>query len=440
MFKTFAKKKKDNFLSYGIDELNDGYQGEQEEIYRIDRNASNRENKMAKEYKLDIPLNFLENYFFHTLDTQEFNNVKEQLSNTLEKNEHYFLDLGADPKEIVQLESEVKLAQTPGIFDTVLERLYNFGNKYGIWFENSMQKGSAVTPARVFHKLLTAWKTADSPNWVPKIDRELENVSIEFSDSTRMSIFDDTSVDTFLSKSSIKASKNRPKKLKTMSLTGYQIGLFQHLHSKLGDYHTDLSTMEKLADSGYKIAAETILDTHVTKGQKIKSSGKVSFDVLAKHLDDYNLQLGHSIYSDTDVIIFKTSENVPSDGTDSEMTNDKELLLINATVTALKNRGFDVTAEDYVEWLTGSYTTNEGAERFNEIVIELLGEKIYHVFKRLNVLNAKLRFELGVGPPYVDGVDLTMDPEFSDVPEIDGCPIQSGDPVVVYVMNLDNIL
>lgn len=435
------KKKKDNFLSYGIDELNEVSQGEQEEIYRLDRNTAGKGYKMAREYKLDIPLNFLEKYFFNTLDSQEFNNVKDELVNTLEKNEHYFLDLGADPREIVQLESEIKMSQTPGIFDTALERLYEFGNKYGIWFENTLMKGAAVNPSRVFYRLLQAWKTADSPNWVPKIDRALENVSIEYSDGTKMSIFDDKSADLFTSKLSFKARKKQSAKLKTMPYTAYQIGLFQYLNSKLGNYHADLRTMEKLAENGYKISAEIILDKQLVEGSKIKGFTKISFDILAKHLDDYNTSLGHSLYSGTDVIIFKTSDNIPSQGTDSEKTQDEELLLINTTVTALKNRGFDITAEDYIDWMAGNYaTTSEGASRCDRVVLSLLTEKVYNIFKGLNVLNAKLRFELGVGPPYVDGIDVSINPEFSNVPEVEGCPIQSGEPVVVYTVDLGNIV
>ncbi len=677
---TFAKKKKDSPLGYGIDELKEISQGDQEEIYRIDRNSAKsykywvtpnddiinigdelhnewamsnqgrdayqlhqdgwiritddqlftageiyfdlpsltpidlkrvdfifnevpdlmrfpittisygkdtieldtaevlkrgtvsalkrhqRETKMA-EKRVEIPMMFLNKYFGQTLDTQAFNGIRDAVANVVEKNEHYFLDLGAEPREIVQLESEIKMASTPGILDTALEKLYSFGEKYGIEFKSDMQKGSAVTPSRVFHKLLQAWKTASSPTWVPKIDRALENVSIEFNDGTRMSVFDDNGVNMFLKANKKKAYKEfnkmwidpsgkkytvsgsethddvisdiaevpddedgtdylinegwirkgestdgllyfsifgtdpvhieklqnyldsepelldrnltieidfgpsgsdrisfstdavakkglasvvktyfrevimaskKSKKIKTISSSGYQVGLLSHLNNKLGQFYTDLSTMDRLAESGYKIAGETILDSHLLQGNTRKTSGnKVDFDILAKHLDDYNASIGHSLYSDTDVFIFKISENIPSEGTDEEKKQDEELLLINATVTALNNRGFEVTAEDYIEWMTGSLTTNEGAERFTEVVLSLLTEKVYNVYKQLNLLNAKLRFELGVGPPYVDGVDLSINPEFSNVPEVDGCPIQPGEPPSVFVMNVE---
>lgn len=400
-------------------------------------------NSASKEKRVEIPMMFLNRYFGQTLDTQQFNGIRDAVANVLEKNEHYFLDLGAEPREIIQLESEIKMAQTPGILDTALENMYSFGKKYNIEFKSDMQKGAAVTPSRIFHKLLTAWKSAGSPNWVPKIDRALENVSIEFNDSTKMSIFDDTSVDMFLAEHHNifnKTSVKKTSRVKTISYSGYKLELFAHLTKKLGDYHTDLSTMEKLAENGYRIAAEIILDTHILKGKKIKSDRKIDFDTLANHIDEYNNSIGHSIYSDTNVVILKTSENIPSEGTDSENIADEELLLINSTVTALKNRGFDVTAEDYIEWMTGACTTNEGVERFNQVVIDLLTEPVYTVYKRLNTVNAKLRFELGVGPPYVDGIDLSINPEFPNVPEVDGCPIQSGDPIVVYTVDIEGII
>lgn len=401
-----------------------------------------RETKMA-EKRVEIPMLFLNKYFGHTLDTQAFNGIRDAVANVLEKNEHYFLDLGAEPREIVQLESEIKMASTPGILDTALEKLYSFGDKYGVEFKSDMQKGSAVTPSRVFYKLLQAWRTASSPTWVPKIDRALENVSIEFNDGTRMAIFDDKSVDTFLSKEQITASKKKPNKVKKISYNDYKTNLIKYLFNKLGNYSVDSDDLEKLNECGYHMAAGILEERQVIFNKSVKSKDafkEMPFNAFMKIVEDYNRSIGHSLYSDTDIIILKTSDNIPSQGTDSEKKADEELLLINSTVTALKNRGFDASAEDYIEWMSGSLTTNEGAERFDEVVIELLGGKIYQLFKKLNVLNAKLRFELKVGPSVCDGIDLSINPNFSEVPEVEECKIQPGEPPVVYVVNLESII
>lgn len=74
----------------------------------------------------------------------------------------------------------------------------------------------------------------------------------------------------------------------------------------------------------------------------------------------------------------------------------------NQVVKALNEKGYtSITDNDYEEWL------EEYNHNFDEAVMDLLGSHAYNKYDILARLDAKLRFELGVGEKVVGGVDLS---------------------------------
>jgi hypothetical protein len=440
--------KADHAEEFGIDEEEleqfENAQGEKEEIYRNDRYQAT--NKDAANWLLNIPMKFLERYFYSRTTPEEIVSIRHELINTLEGFEAQLEQIGVDPSEVKELESEFETVATPQQMDRALEDLYKFGKDHGVWFESTLMKGSAVTASRVYKRLVDGWNRIVEPDWSPKMDKSLNTVVIEFYDGRTENVLTEEQLDEFLeeqfSYNDMNAGKGF-KVFKRMSYQDYQVAVNEMIDEIFPGHNIGSSVLDNLWRDGYKIATVTLYNrvwydkcapdlNQPSSFVEPKIVGMNRYYEVVQALDQMNTAIGHSVLNCfSDLILFKKSNAVgrKAHDQDSDTVSSLDLILLNKTVEALNSRGLSVKVEDYIDWLTGNVT--KGSSRFDQAIKLFLTEPVYNTFKHLNLVDAKVKFELGLGPPTVDGIDVSMSPEKESLQLLPGFTDATVEPPVV---------
>lgn len=74
-------------------------------------------------------------------------------------------------------------------------------------------------------------------------------------------------------------------------------------------------------------------------------------------------------------------------------------------VYKLKKKGYNnLSYNDYLDWLFGG----KGYNKFDKVVADFLGKEIHNKYDDLARLDAKLRYELKMGPKIVGGTRMDL--------------------------------